>query len=228
MIELHGVSKAYRAPEGRRVVLDSVTARFPDARGVAVFGGNGQGKSTLIRLLAGTESPDAGRVRRTGRTSFPIGFGGTFHNLLSGRENVQFLARLHGVEEAAALAFVEEFAELGSYWTMPIGTYSSGMRARLTFGASLALDFDTYLVDEVIAVGDARFRARCLDAFAARTAHAALVLVSHDLAIARAFCESGAVLAEGRLTWFDDIEDAIEAHEARVRTGVPRREEPAP
>ena len=222
MIELSHVRKAYRTEDGPRVVLDDVSAVFPDGRGVAVFGRNGQGKSTLVRILAGTEPADAGRVRRTGRVSFPLGFGGTFHPLLTGRENMRFLARLHGAEEEDALAFVEDFAELGAYWRMPVGTYSSGMRARVAFGACLALDFDTYLVDEVIAVGDARFRARCLDTFAARTGHAGLVFVSHDISLARAFCESGAVLADGRLRCFDDIEDAIAAHEDQVQETASR------
>ena len=217
MIELRHVTKTYRALGRRRVVLDDVSAIFPDGRAVAVFGANGQGKSTLIRLLAGTEAPDSGRVLHTGRTSFPLGFSGTFNALLSGRENIRFLARLHGADTTTTLGFVEDFAELGAYWRMPVGTYSSGMLARLAFGACIALEFDTYLVDEVISVGDARFRARCLDAFAARTGHAALVLVSHDLAIARAFCDSGAVLAGAGLRMFDEIEDAIALHETLVR-----------
>ena len=216
MIVLQDLHKSYRTREGRRVVLRGVSAVFPDARSVAVFGGNGEGKSTLIRLLAGTESQDSGRIIRTGRISFPIGFGGTFHPLLSGRENVQFLARLHGADEREALDFVEDFAELGAFWRMPIETYSSGMRARLVFGASFALDFDTYLVDEAISVGDARFRARCLDAFARRTCDAGLVLISHELDVVRAFCDCGAVLADGQLTWFDYIEEAIDAHRMRL------------
>lgn len=217
MIALDRVSKSYRTPEGRRVVLDDVSGVLPDGASIAVLGANGQGKSTLVRILAGTEAPDSGRVRRRGRVSFPLGFGGTFHPKLSGRENVRFLARVHGTPEDAALAFAEEFAELGAYWRMPFESYSSGMRARLAFGACFALDFDTYLVDEVIAVGDARFRARCLETFAARAAGCGLVLVTHDLGQARAFCDSGAVLANGRLDFHDRLEDAIAQHDRQAR-----------
>lgn len=217
MIELRNVSKQYPIPSGHRTVLDGVTGVFPAGVGTAVLGGNGQGKSTLVRVLAGTESPDGGRVIRRGRTSFPLGFSGTFHPMLSGRENVRFLARLHGADVQDALDFAEDFSELGEYWHLPMGQYSSGMRARLGFGACLALDFDTYLVDEVIATGDERFRTKCLETFRMRAAGATLVLVTHDLAQARAFCTRGAVLSGGTLQFHDTLEEAIVSHERNAR-----------
>ena len=219
MIVLDHVSKAYRTLEGHRVVLDDVSIRLPEGRCLGVLGANGAGKSTLIRLLAGTERPDSGRISRGGRTvSFPLGFGGTLHPNLSGRENVTFLARLYGIDEREAVAYVADFAELGSYYRMPIGTYSSGMRARLAFGACLAIQFDVYLIDEVTAVGDARFRVRCLDAFRQRMAQADVIMVTHDYETMRAYCDAGAVLADGRLTLFDSLEDAIRRHDQIMRT----------
>ncbi|TWT10685.1 ABC transporter ATP-binding protein [Reyranella sp. CPCC 100927] len=225
MIELERVSKSYRTYEGRRIVLDDVNSVFPDGVSVGILGANGSGKSTLVRLLSGVEMPDDGRVRRTGRVSFPLGFSGTFHPDLNGLENVRFLARVHQTDEADAIDFVRAFAELDDYFYMPVSTYSSGMRARLAFGACLALDFDTYLIDEVTAVGDARFRARCLAAFGERMERSEVVMVSHDLEAMRAYCDSGAVLRQGSLTMYSTVNEAIAAHEAIMRatpsTGVP-------
>lgn len=218
MIELDDVFKSYRTHDGRRLVLDGVTAVFPDGVSVGILGANGSGKSTLVRLLSGVEMPDEGWVRRSGRVSFPLGFSGTFHPDLNGIENVRFLARVHQTDEADAIEFVRAFAELDDYFYMPVATYSSGMRARLAFGACLALDFDTYLIDEVTAVGDARFRARCLAAFGERMERSEVVMVSHDLEVMRAYCDSGAVLWQGALTMYPTVDEAIAAHEAIMRT----------
>ncbi len=224
MIALSHASKSYRAEGERRVILDDITCVLPGGRSIGVFGANGAGKSTLVRLLAGVEPLDRGRIRRAGRVSFPLGFGGTFHPHLSGRENVRFLARLYGAEEAQVLEFVADFAELGAYFRAPVGTYSSGMVARLAFGACFAIDFDVYLIDEVITVGDARFRAKCLAMFEARIARADAVIVSHDEGVIRSWCDMGAVLHNGRLELFDRLEEAIERHRRRMlpsRAGVP-------
>lgn len=214
MIRLERVHKSYRVLDGRRTVLDDASLDLPSGRSVGILGRNGAGKSTLIRLLAGTELPDRGRVVRRRRVSFPLGFSGTFHPHLSGRENVRFLARVYGADRVRTLRFVEEFAELGDYMRMPVATLSSGMRAKLAFGTCLAIPFDTYLIDEVTAVGDARFQARCLQAFEARAGAADVILVSHDLRTIRAYCDAGGVLAGGRLNLFSDLEDAIAAADA--------------
>jgi capsular polysaccharide transport system ATP-binding protein len=218
MIVLDHVHKAYRTIEGRQVVLQDVSIAIPEGRSLGVLGANGSGKSTLIRLLAGTERPDSGRISRGNKAvSFPLGFGGTMHAKLSGLENVVFLARLYDVDEREAAAYVETFAELGTYFRMPVGTYSAGMRARLAFGACLAIQFDVYLIDEVTSVGDARFRAKCLDAFRERMDRADVVMVSHDYETMRAYCDIGAVLSGGRLKLFDELEAAIEHHARTMR-----------
>ena len=221
MIVLDHVHKAYRTIEGRQVVLRDVSMAIPEGHGLGVLGANGAGKSTLIRLLAGTERPDSGRISRGNKAvSFPLGFGGTMHPRLSGLENVTFLARLYDVDERQAAAYVEEFAELGTYFRMPVGTYSGGMRARLAFGACLAIQFDVYLIDEVTSVGDARFRAKCLDAFRRRMDHADVIMVTHDYETMRAYCDIGAVLRNGTLTLFDDLEVAIDQY-ARTMSANP-------
>jgi capsular polysaccharide transport system ATP-binding protein len=210
MIVLDRVHKGYRTPEGRRTVLDDVSLQIPPGHGLGVLGANGAGKSTFLRLLAGVESPDAGHITRGGRSvSFPLGFSGTMHRKLSGAENVVFLARLYGADPRAALASVEDFAELGCYLRMPVETYSSGMLARLAFGACLAIRFDVYLIDEVTAVGDARFRARCLSAFRARMSSADVVMATHDFETMRAYCDRAIVLGHGRARAFRNVSTTL-------------------
>jgi capsular polysaccharide transport system ATP-binding protein len=218
MIVLDRVHKSYRTLDGRRDVLRDVSVTIPPGRSLGVLGANGAGKSTLIRLLAGTEQPDAGRISRgAAAVSFPLGFAGTLHPRLSGRENVVFLARIYGVPEREATGFVEAFAELGIYFRMPVGTYSSGMRAKLAFGIGLAIQFDVYLIDEVTSVGDERFRTKCLDAFRQRMDRADVIMVTHDFETMRAYCDIGAVLRDGTLTLFGDLETAIEDHARAMR-----------
>jgi len=209
MIRLERVSKSYRTRAGRRTVLDDVGATFEAGHNFGVLGVNGAGKSTLIRLLAGSELPDRGTIRRSARVSFPLGFAGTFHGALSGRENTQFLARIYGAAMRPMLDYVANFAELGDYFEMPVDTYSAGMRARLAFAACLAINFDVYLIDEATEVGDQRFRRKCAEAFRARLARSDIILASHNAETLRQYCDRGAVLAGGALTLFDDLGAAI-------------------
>jgi capsular polysaccharide transport system ATP-binding protein len=187
MIMLDRVRKSYRTKAGRKTVLDEVSAVFQSGHNFGILGCNGAGKSTLIRLLAGSEAPDTGIVRRYARVSFPLGFGGSFHGALSGRENVAFIARVYGAAIRDTNGYVEEFAELGEYFEMPVNTYSAGMRARLAFATCLAIDFDVYLIDEVTEIGDQRFRRRCAEAFRQRMVRSDIILVtpqsSYDPAI---------------------------------------------
>lgn len=212
MIALEGVAKAYRTAAGRKLVLDDATVDFPTGHNFGILGANGAGKSTVIRLLAGSEMPDRGVIRRHARVSFPLGFGGTFHGALSGRENVAFIARVYGATPRQTIRFVEEFAELGEYFEMPVNTYSAGMRARLAFGACLAIDFDVYLIDEVTEIGDERFRRKCAAAFRARLRRSDIILATHNHHTIRQYCDRGAVLAGGRLLLFDNVADAFECY----------------
>ncbi|HWB51911.1 MAG TPA: ABC transporter ATP-binding protein [Stellaceae bacterium] len=225
MIALDAVSKAYRTGGGaRQVVLDRVSAAFADGHNLGILGANGAGKSTLVRLLAGSEMPDRGRIRRDARVSFPLGYGGTFHGALSGRENVAFIARVYGANRKETVAYVADFAELGAYFEMPVNTYSAGMRARLAFGACLALDFDTYLIDEVTEVGDERFRRKCAFAFAERMRRSDIILVTHNSRTIRQYCDRGAVLAGGELRLYDDIAEALDQYRrlSPLHSGAPQ------
>jgi capsular polysaccharide transport system ATP-binding protein len=209
MIALERVTKSYRTRNGRNTVLDNVDARFTSGHNFGILGVNGAGKSTLIRLLAGSEMPDRGVVRRDARVSFPLGFGGTFHGALSGRENAEFIARIYGARRRPTIEYVEAFAELGEYFGMPVNTYSSGMRARLAFAACLAIDFDVYLIDEVTEIGDQRFRRKCAEAFRARLARSDIILVTHNTETLRQYCDRGAILADRSLVLYDDLGDAL-------------------
>jgi capsular polysaccharide transport system ATP-binding protein len=219
MIRLEAVSKSYRTRVGCRTVLDNVSATFAAGYNFGILGANGAGKSTLIRLLAGSELPDQGFVRRSVRVSFPLGFGGTFHGALSGLENTRFLARIYGARVRPMLDYVEDFAELGEYFEMPVDTYSAGMRARLAFAACLAIDFDVYLIDEATEVGDRRFHHKCAEAFRARLVRSDIILVSHNTDTLRQYCDRGAVLTDGALVLFDDLAGAI-AHYHRLLRGA--------
>jgi capsular polysaccharide transport system ATP-binding protein len=212
VIALEGVAKAYPTGAGRRIVLDNATVAFAAGHNFGILGANGSGKSTLIRLLAGSEMPDRGNIRRHARISFPLGFGGTFHGALSGRENVAFIARIYGAGLKPTIRFVEEFAELDEYFDMPVNTYSAGMRARLAFGACLAIDFDVYLIDEVTEIGDERFRRRCAAAFRERLRRSDIILATHNSHTIRQYCDRGAILAGGRLQLFDDVASAFERY----------------
>jgi capsular polysaccharide transport system ATP-binding protein len=209
MITLDRVSKTYRTRGGRKTVLDNVSVTFDPGHNFGVLGVNGAGKSTLIRLVAGSELPDRGVVRRCVRVSFPLGFGGTFHGSLSGRENVAFVARVYGARTRPVLDYVEAFSELGEYFHMPVNTYSAGMRARLAFATCLAIDFDVYLIDEVTEIGDQRFRRKCAEAFRERMLRSDIILVTHNTQTIRQYCDRGAILANGELVLYDDIGTAL-------------------
>jgi capsular polysaccharide transport system ATP-binding protein len=209
MIMLDGVYKSYRTRAGRKTVLDNANVTFDAGHNFGILGVNGAGKSTLMRLLAGSEVPDRGVVRRYARVSFPLGFGGTFHGALSGRENVAFIARIYGTAIRRAIDYVEAFSELGEYFEMPVNTYSAGMRARLAFATCLAIDFDVYLIDEVTEIGDQHFRRKCADAFRARMLHSDIILVTHNAHTIRQYCDRGAVLADGRLALYADVGTAL-------------------
>jgi capsular polysaccharide transport system ATP-binding protein len=163
-------------------------------------------------MIAGTELPNSGKIRRSVRVSWPLGFAGGFHPLMTGRENVKFVARIYGADVRKVMLFVEDFSELGDYMDVAVKTYSSGMMARLAFGLSMAIEFDCYLIDEITSVGDARFQMRCKKAFDARRQNADLIVVSHSMATIKDYCESGAVIVDGQLMMFESVDKAIEIY----------------
>ncbi len=216
MIRLENVSKDFPLRSGRKQVIRNATAVFPPGRSVALLGRNGAGKSTLLDIIAGTTRPSRGRVITQGRVSYPVGFAGSFHPDLTGAQNARFVARIYGVDTTALLDFVADFAQLGPHFHMPLRTYSAGMKARLSFGVSMGIPFDTYLVDEVTSVGDGAFRRKSIALFDARREHAGAVVVSHSVTMIRRICDMGAVLENGVLRVFDDLDEALALHERNL------------
>lgn len=212
MIQLDNVYKFYQIDRFRKVVLNFVSLNFEPGRSYGILGINGAGKSTLMRILAGTELPNSGGVRRTVRVSWPLGFAGGLHPGMTGRENVQFVARAYGHDVRKVTEFVEDFAEIGPYLDAPVKTYSSGMTQRVAFGLSMAIDFECYLIDEVMAVGDARFQSRCRAEFQKRKQYADIIMVSHSIPNILEYCERGLVLANGQLHYFPNVDDAVEMY----------------
>ena len=213
MIRFNQLTKSFRVAGTRKVVIDSLSMELPTGKSLALLGRNGAGKSTLLRMVAGTMRPDSGTITSDGTISWPVGFGGSFHRDLTGAQNTRFIARIYGVNTDSLEAFVEDFAELGKHFHMPVRSYSSGMRSRLVFGASMGIRFDTYLVDEVTAVGDASFRRKSRAVFIERMKTSSAILVSHDMNQVRQFCDAGLVLEQGQLQYFDDLEEAIVLHQ---------------
>jgi capsular polysaccharide transport system ATP-binding protein len=223
VIKFEGVHKGYRTRKGERVVLHNLTVTLQSGRSYGILGANGAGKSTLLRMIAGTEPPDSGRIRRDNRISWPLGFGGAFHSAMTARENIRFVARIYGESAKRILDYVQDFAELGEYIDMPVSTYSSGMRARLAFGVSMAISFDCYLVDEITAVGDSRFQKRCFEAFQDMRKHADIIMVSHNLSTVKRYCDTGAILADGSLRVYDDMEEATSRYQGFMLPGMSAR-----
>ncbi|GJE55191.1 MULTISPECIES: ABC transporter ATP-binding protein [Methylobacterium] len=212
MIRFENVTKIYRTNGQRRTILDRVSFTLKPGTSYGIMGINGAGKSTTMRLIAGTEEPTRGVVHRGLRVSWPLGFAGGFHPLMTGRDNIIFVARIYGEDPRRVLEFVEEFSELGSYLDVPIKTYSSGMGARLAYGMSMAIPFDCYLIDETLAVGDARFAKRCADVFNQRRETADVILISHSMETIREYCSQALILVGGRAIVYEDVNEAIEAY----------------
>jgi capsular polysaccharide transport system ATP-binding protein len=198
---------------GWREVLHDINIDLPSDKNLGILGRNGAGKSTLMRLLSGLDLPDKGQINTGGRRlSWPLGAGGGVHGSLTGRENIKFICRIYNKDVDETTKFVQDFAELGDYMYMPVNTYSAGMKSRLGFGISMSVDFDTYLIDEGFSAGDARFQQKTQEIFKEKTLKANMIVVSHSAATIRKFCNAAGILKEGKLTLFDDVEEAIKSY----------------
>ncbi|MFQ5438509.1 MAG: ABC transporter ATP-binding protein [Paracoccaceae bacterium] len=216
MIRIENLCKTFILRGQKKVVADNICVTFPSGVSIALLGRNGAGKSSLLSMIAGSLNPDSGTITSTGTISWPVGFSGSFNRDLTGAQNVKFVARVYGVDSDELVAFVEDFAELGKHFFLPVRTYSSGMRSRLSFGISMGIRFDTYLVDEVTAVGDADFKKKSRLTFNERMTRSGAIFVTHSMPMVRRMCQAGAVLEDGMLTYYDDVEEAIENHNANT------------
>ncbi|MBS0882846.1 ABC transporter ATP-binding protein [Pantoea sp. JGM49] len=215
MIKIDNLTKSYRTPSGRHYVFKNLNIELPPGKSVALIGRNGAGKSTLLRMIGGIDRPDIGRIITENSISWPVGLSGGFQGSLTGRENVKFVARLYANkgELTEKVEFVEKFSELGKYFDMPIKTYSSGMKSRLGFGLSMAFKFDYYLVDEVTAVGDEKFKQKCSELFRSRHSESNFIMVSHSLNSLKEFCDIAIYVGKNNIvSLHDNVSDAIEIY----------------
>lgn len=212
MIVLRNLTKTFVLEGQRKTVLNGVNAVFPSNVAVGLLGRNGAGKSTLINLISGAMDVTSGEILTDGQISFPVGYSGSFHPDMTGAQNTRFTARIYGVDTDELTTYVEDFAELGPSFHLPVRSYSSGMKARLAFGVSMGISFDTYLIDEVTAVGDARFKRKSQLVFEEKIQSAGVLFVSHSLGQVRELCKAGAVIEGGNLYYYEDVNEAIEHH----------------
>ena len=212
MLVFDKVSKFYRTKGVKKTILSEFSFQFPTDRNVGIMGKNGAGKSTMMRLMAGIEPPDLGHVYRTTRVSWPLGFAGGFNGSMTGIENIRFVSRIYGQDTEKIIAYVTEFAELGPSLRLPIKTYSSGMKARLAFGLSMAIDFDVYLIDEITAVGDEDFKKKSKAVFQDKLAKSQIIMISHSANTIKEYCDCGLLLEGNQIRYFDDVDVLLAAY----------------
>jgi capsular polysaccharide transport system ATP-binding protein len=215
VFELRNITKSYLTPKGRRHVFRDLSLKIPADKNIGLIGRNGAGKSTLVRLLGGADVPDSGTIATNKSISWPVGLSGGFQGSMTGRENIKFVSRVYGaVGDAmrAKVAYVEDFAEIGNWIDEPVKTYSSGMRSRLAFGLSMAFDFDYYLIDEVMSVGDAQFKRKCADVFEERLKKSKVVLVSHNMPEIQKLCDVVLLVRDSGVQIYDDVAEGIKAY----------------
>lgn len=210
MIRMTGVNKYYDTRRGPVRVLKDVDFRVQAREKIGILGRNGAGKSTMIRLISGAEEPSSGQIEREMSVSWPLAFTGAFQGALTGLDNLKFICRIYGRDYREAIDFVQEFTELGSYFREPVRSYSAGMQMRLAFAISMVIEFDCFLIDEVVAVGDARFHLKCHEELFAKRSDRSLIIVSHDPGYIREHCTKACVLDDGRLFEFESMDDAYQ------------------
>jgi len=215
MISLLNVTKYYITNNGKKYILKNITLTIPEKTNIAILGRNGAGKSTFMRMLGKIEYPNQGIIESNKTFSWPLGLSGGFIPNLSGKANVKFVCRLYGKNDTEIkyiINYVKEFSELGDYFEMPIKTYSSGMRGRLGFGLSLAFDFDYMLIDETLSVGDAKFKEKSKLYLMEKIKKCNILLVSHDMKTVKELCDSGIILNEGEMYYFDNVDEAVKEY----------------
>ncbi|MCQ9326822.1 ABC transporter ATP-binding protein [Neisseria dentiae] len=216
MISVEHVYKQYQTRNGMRTVLNDINFSLAKGEKIGILGRNGAGKSTLIRLMSGVEPPTKGEIKRTMSISWPLAFSGAFQGSLTGMDNLRFICRIYNVDMDYVKAFTEEFSELGQYLYEPVKRYSSGMKARLAFALSLAVEFDCYLIDEVIAVGDSRFSEKCRYELFEKRRDRSIILVSHSPSAMKQYCDNAMVLEAGHLHRFDNMDEAYQYYNAQM------------
>lgn len=217
MIKFDNISKTFWLRRRKKVIIDNLNLTLPSGKSLGLLGRNGAGKSTLLQIISGALEPTTGRVLSDGSISWPVGLKAAFHAEMTGVQNVRFVARIYGVDTDELVEFVRHFADIGEHFYMPFKTYSSGMRSRISFGTAMGIKFDTYLIDEVTAVGDADFKQKSKAIFLDRVQNASAIMVSHNMRELSEFCDAGLILNNGKVEYYEDINEAIEIHKSRLK-----------
>lgn len=215
MFELRNITKSYLTPKGRRYIFRDLSLSIPAGKNIGLIGRNGAGKSTLMNLLGGADIPDSGNIITDQSISWPVGLAGGFQGSMTGRENIKFVSRVYGAYGEAMrekIRYVEEFAQIGNWIDEPVKTYSSGMRSRVAFGLSMAFDFDYYLIDEVMSVGDGHFRRKCGEVFKEKLQKSKIVLVTHSMNEVKKLCDVVLHVRDGGIQIYDDVEEGVAAY----------------
>jgi len=219
LIELRKVSKSFQTKKENKIILDNVSLKIPTGKNIGILGRNGAGKSTLLRMLGKIDFPNKGKIISNVSFSWPMGVSGGFQGSMTGRENVKFVCRVYGLSYTKikeCIEFVQDFAEIGNYFDMPIKSYSSGMKSRLNFGLSLFFDFDYFIIDEILSVGDKTFQQKSREALKKKIETSNAIIVSHSMETLKEMCDVGIFLEKGKLTYFDNIEGAIECYQKKL------------
>lgn len=212
MVICENLHKSYKMGTGYKRVLSGVNFSVSPGERIGLLGRNGAGKTTLVKLIGGVEMPTSGKIIRSMTVSWPLGFGGGFHGSLTGYDNARFISRIYGVRYQEIREFVEDFTELGRQLRMPVKTYSSGMRARLAFALSIAIEFDCYLIDEVIMVGDKSFRDKCKVELFEKRSNKSIIFASHSAELIRQYCNKALIINNGLSTQYNDLNQALKVY----------------
>ncbi|CAM4334332.1 hypothetical protein BOTU111921_24110 [Bordetella tumbae] len=215
MFTLDNITKSYRTTSGRKYIFRNLSMVIPPDRNIALIGRNGAGKSTLMRLLSGVDTPDSGVIRTDKSISWPVGQSGGFQGSMSARDNVKFVCRVYGYvgeEMRSKIRYVQDFADIGSWFDEPIRTYSSGMKSRIAFGLSMAFEFDYYLIDEVMAAGDNTFRKKCQEVFNEKLGKSKIFLTTHNMKEVERLCDMVLLVDNGQLKVYDDVAEGINVY----------------
>lgn len=218
MVKLENITKIYDTRFGQKRVLDNINFKINKGEKVGILGVNGAGKSTLIKIISEIEKPTSGKVYKNMKISWPLAFSGGFQSSLTGLDNLKFICRVYGVDYKDKIAFVKDFSELGNYFFEPIKKYSSGMKARLAFAISMVVDFDCYLIDEVVAVGDKRFNEKCKIELFEKRKDKSMIIVSHSPTYIKEHCNKASVLIEGKMKNFDDVDEAYKSYNDYIKS----------
>ena len=214
MIKVKNLTKSFFYQGRKTTIFRDLNFTISTGESIAILGANGAGKSTLLRILGGIDLPDSGTIESDVSLSWPVGLVGGFQGSLTGRENVIFVSRIYADKREVAdkVRYVEDFAELGVYFDRPFKTYSSGMRSRVTFGLSMAFNFDVYLIDEVTAAGDQRFREKSKKILLDRRRTSDFLMVDHNLWGLKLHCDRAFILHGGKIEEYTDLDEAVVIH----------------